>query len=1008
MTDLLLQETWTSFAQTEPSNVQERQTLLNQFLGLLLSSTGEDEPLQSLLLHFSDVGSVVSLLGGQFLADIEQICLGSASYDGDSASSATSNTSLQSLESCASSDGPRDPTSATAQHHGCRPRVSSKHQTPTGKFSSTWESLSTRETPESHQGTKYQEGIKHHESSTYPESMRHHLSNRPSRKGPDQYRGTIDDCKGKGSSQSLEVTKVEKNSTNIGLSLENENLPDLRDNDSDPGKTPSSVNDELFDPEIQRSLGDRLGSYGVSMSTEDVIRCTLPGCDDDNCGTTMMPRFHMPADEELSMSHAEVHTIAHPMVHSVDRSVVVADVTYSLNSCISHISQSASHKELLCKGYSEAASVNMVTNEGIETKETKDICSLVDNDSTITVKYDAEIQFNKNDVISTSAVNITNITTSAIDAINTISSENFYQILASNSSAKNEIESVKATNKEKHLGSSTWKTSMEPVKDPNMERKAPEPCEEIAADTQGGSDSHNASALRDYLLHGCGAKILVAIDHLGVMGLTGGREISHVLSFIFTFLLNNTITENTKCNKNSGHTSKKSNTEVKLESSSPFKKIKTDLESIESLKTPLKDIKSYQQCSFRSPSMLDLKYSPSINPSLDEIFSPLESANKRIETPVYNSCSGLKQHYPLGAQNSGSKSSSVSSSYCQQSAANGGNTKKCGVRRHRKRSSASALAIMQNLSWSESDKEDAADLQMIQAHRLRKTTVKFTMNPRDFDYFTNIVYSEDDNSAATGEQTTKQNKKSLVSAERHLNLTLHELLQCIISVQAQLALQDSTDIQPRCLAAPLLATQDILQFSLDTFSSMLTDHKLANYWQEKACETDHKISLNHNTYGTQAMKSNPKNPNVKTDNHDKSHNSSKSSSIGKIYETSNNPSILNLKCNIENRSNNESKPSRSLNAPNVIDVPLLLSHMLKLVFSSVQRFLKSTETLHTISELNVVPKFLNLLENVLLSPLVDKEKQDSMSDGEVEFKTALSCDILLGLLYILRCSTNLK
>ncbi|KAG7172070.1 hypothetical protein Hamer_G001063, partial [Homarus americanus] len=119
MSDQKLQETWTSFAQTEPGNVVERQSHLDDFLGLLLSSSKEEIPLSN-LLHFSDVGSVVSLLGGQFLADIEHICLGSVSYDSDASSSATSR-SVESIISDASqvSDGSR----------GCRPRVTKRPST---------------------------------------------------------------------------------------------------------------------------------------------------------------------------------------------------------------------------------------------------------------------------------------------------------------------------------------------------------------------------------------------------------------------------------------------------------------------------------------------------------------------------------------------------------------------------------------------------------------------------------------------------------------------------------------------------------------------------------------------------------------------------------------------------------------------------------------------------------------------------------------------------------------
>lgn len=57
----------------------------------------------------------MSLLGGQFLADIEHICLGSVSYDSDTSSSATSR-SVGSIVS--------DASRASDSSRGCRPRVS--------------------------------------------------------------------------------------------------------------------------------------------------------------------------------------------------------------------------------------------------------------------------------------------------------------------------------------------------------------------------------------------------------------------------------------------------------------------------------------------------------------------------------------------------------------------------------------------------------------------------------------------------------------------------------------------------------------------------------------------------------------------------------------------------------------------------------------------------------------------------------------------------------------------
>lgn len=67
---------------------------------------------------YSDIGSVVSLLGGQFLADIEHICLGSASYDSDASSSSATSRSVESIIS--------DTSHVSDASGGCRPRVSKK------------------------------------------------------------------------------------------------------------------------------------------------------------------------------------------------------------------------------------------------------------------------------------------------------------------------------------------------------------------------------------------------------------------------------------------------------------------------------------------------------------------------------------------------------------------------------------------------------------------------------------------------------------------------------------------------------------------------------------------------------------------------------------------------------------------------------------------------------------------------------------------------------------------
>lgn len=60
----------------------------------------------------------MSLLGGQFLADIEHICLGSASYDSDASSSSATSRSVESIIS--------DTSHVSDASGGCRPRVSKK------------------------------------------------------------------------------------------------------------------------------------------------------------------------------------------------------------------------------------------------------------------------------------------------------------------------------------------------------------------------------------------------------------------------------------------------------------------------------------------------------------------------------------------------------------------------------------------------------------------------------------------------------------------------------------------------------------------------------------------------------------------------------------------------------------------------------------------------------------------------------------------------------------------
>ncbi|ROT79730.1 hypothetical protein C7M84_001547 [Penaeus vannamei] len=206
-----------------------------------------------------------------------------------------------------------------------------------------------------------------------------------------------------------------------------------------------------------------------------------------------------------------------------------------------------------------------------------------------------------------------------------------------------------------------------------------------------------------------------------------------------------------------------------------------------------------------SESALDLakcfKYEPSVNLSLEDIFAPLvHPTHTKTGNTIRSHGLSVSQSW---MQTSGSKSSSLSS--CQSG-------KKCGKKR-RKRSSTCNHII-------NSDSEGDPDLQ---THRLRKAIVKFTMNPKDFDYFTHVVYSDEDKCHQHERVHVSFAPGSKVCChENILCLTLVELLQCIISIQSQLAMHET---ELKHLSSPLLATQDILQFSLDTFSSMVAEFK---------------------------------------------------------------------------------------------------------------------------------------------------------------------------------------
>lgn len=370
-------------------------------------------------------------------------------------------------------------------------------------------------------------------------------------------------------------------------------------------------------------------------------------------------------------------------------------------------------------------------------------------------------------------------------------------------------------------------------------------------------------------------------------GLTGGREISHVLAFIFTFMLKNSPLDNAA-----------KRTPERIDRN-PQESVLLNEEKYPDGPEAEKSTKSHPL----------FRFVPSVSLSLEDIFAPvIHLANSRSNSVGRSSSLSTPQPW---MQSSVSKSSSLSS--CQS-------LKKSGKKR-RKKYSMSVPSVQ-----SDSEAEDNP-----KRSRLGKALVKFTMNPNDFDYFTRVVYSDEERRPDPDSSGSVVSPKDKVfSSEILPSLSMVELLQCIISIQIQLAMYEA---EQKHLSSPLLATHDILQFSLDTFTSMVSELK-------------HK------------------------------------------------------------RENSQ-------------DLQLLLTWMLKLVFSSIQRFLKSSESLHSVTELGIIPKLLKLV-CILLDLKFDtsascdaqNDSEDISKDsGSSQFdisKESLALEIIVGLLFLLQSCTCLK
>ncbi|XP_063878429.1 lysosomal-trafficking regulator-like isoform X2 [Scylla paramamosain] len=723
MSDQRLQEAWSCFAQTEPGHVVERRNQLDDFLGLLLSSSRGEAPLSN-LLHFSDLGSVVSLLGGQFLADIEHICLGSVSYDSDASSSATSR-SVGSIVSDASraSDGSR----------GCRPRVTS----------TATAARSHRFTFPSHLPHLVQEHLLP-DSDHIGENQEHSPEAQPSQDKDSKPWGCNSEKEGReiageestlsgASSLQMKGTKKEAHSSNV--------TPTENGNDSGTDH------------------GEENKSNSLSQSP----------CSE---GTTQPPQDH---GNQTPEPKKEATLVSIPHSPSQDKS-------------------------------------SGAEQEGDDAPE-------AERDESLPVRCEGQGE--------------------------------------------------------------------EVLQSPKTQAEENQEASNSGNDSGQGKEAQNAATLTHYLQKGCGAKILVALDQLGVVGLTGGREISHVLAFIFTFMLKNSSLDSSA--KRVSDRIDKGLQEAPLLSE---KKDPDDPEAEKSTK-----------------SHLSFRFVPSVSLSLEDIFAPvIHLANSRSNSGGRSSSLSTPQPW---MQSSVSKSSSVSS--CQS-------LKKSGKKR-RKKYSMSVPYVQSDSEGEENPKRS----------RLGKALVKFTMNPNDFDYFTRVVYSDDERRPDTDSIGSVVSQKDRVFISESIpSLSMVELLQCIISIQIQLAMHEA---EQKHLSSPLLATHDILQFSLDTFTSMVSELK-----QKKE---------------------------------------------------------------------------------NTGDLQLLLSWMLKLVFSSVQRFLKSSESLHNVTELGIIPKLLKLV-CVLLdlkfdatissdaqsdSAAISKDSESSQFDAS---KESLALEIIIGLLFLLQSCTCLK
>ncbi|KAK7071964.1 hypothetical protein SK128_010244, partial [Halocaridina rubra] len=895
----------------------ERQTRLDEFLELLLSLAKEEAPISN-LIHFSDVASVVNLLSSQFLADIEHICLGSASYESDVSSSATSR-SVESIVSDASQ------TSDTGK--GCRPRI-------TGKYSHTpRRTVSLKETTSASvekldRHARSQAELQECYEDFNRELAEFSLQSLESIKA--QF--SLNNARGRnsavfpydsGSARNVVVHSIRSGSgrgTEMRLCKSSSNASDSAEShDICPRSVPCSLKNERA---IQSDF-----LHKINISTPNLAN--IPKRKSPNSADTVgvFTRINCSAPD-LDFAHRNSNSPNLDLSHKINASAPNLEAAKTIDNSVLITSDVNRNTNFSApNSLHDMIPVNSITDDANNIN--KRLLSVTSNTSNI---------FHQNGNIPESSVfsseddrahslangNSLHANTPVCDIIgNNCDSAHLSSEVSSKGSLKD---------KDTHDRNSYNERLADDICVSNLERVAPQPtgvsfhnsdvemsksdCVPIDAVpplikkirhqstgsmphssprsrqlsahiSLGQDDGVDAVALKHYVLRGCGAKILISLDQLGVSSLTGTKEISHVLGFVFRYIFKNAFGDDRSRFWCDSSKSKTLFQEKRICEEKSQNYAKDTNQSNELSKGNQKESTTPSKKSFK------FKYEPAVSLTLKSIFGSI------LHPSQFRNGSASSRNsmcFPmLWSQTSGSKSSSLSS--CQS-------VKKVGKRR-KKRPSMTCQYIP-----SESDGEDP-----INYGRIRKSMVKFTMNPKDFEYFTSIVYSDNDRYLeAETDQSSSRVSGKVYCHDNAICLSVVELLQCILSLQAQLAAHEAETKQ---VFSPLLTCTEILIFCLDVI-----------------------------------------------------------------------PAI------VEEMKNLERKREESFH------IYVLLTQILRLLFSSSHKFLKNSEWLNTVIDHKVVPKVLDLV-----SDLIDSKAEV----GKVLIgKMTVAYEAILGLIFTLQCCTCLR